>query len=129
MINNSYKNEKACGSPENVRKRQLSHVLETAPTHATEYKLKRGFAQQSINTNNASAVGQILKKRIQMYCSCSLGTWLLKEHHSMHVMEKVTGNNLTSCIQFSFFHFFCQIGLITLSIFTYSIFGFLCIYQ
>ena len=36
LINNSYTNEKACGSPENVRKRQLSHILENAPTHATE---------------------------------------------------------------------------------------------
>ena len=36
LINNSYTNEKACGSPSNVRKRQLSHILETAHTHATE---------------------------------------------------------------------------------------------
>ena len=37
LINNSYTNEKACVSPSNYRKRKLSHILETAPTHATEY--------------------------------------------------------------------------------------------
>ena len=37
LINNSYTNEKACGRLENVRKRKLSHILEIAPTHATEY--------------------------------------------------------------------------------------------
>ena len=37
LIKNSYENEKACRSPENVRKRQLSHILETAPTHAIKY--------------------------------------------------------------------------------------------
>ena len=37
LINNSYKNEKACGSQANVRKIQLSRILETAPTHATKY--------------------------------------------------------------------------------------------
>ena len=43
LIDNSYTNEKACGSPEDVRKRQLSHILETAPTHATEYNEKKGL--------------------------------------------------------------------------------------
>ena len=57
LINNSYMNEKVCGSPENVRKRQLSHILETTPTHATEYNEKKGFAQQNIKTKNTSAVG------------------------------------------------------------------------
>ena len=36
LNNNSYTNEKTCGSPGNFIKRQLSHTLETAPTHATE---------------------------------------------------------------------------------------------
>ena len=36
LIKNSYTNKKACGSPENDRKRKLSHILETAPTHTTE---------------------------------------------------------------------------------------------
>ena len=40
LINNSYTNEKQCGSPENFRKRQLSHILDTEPTHATEYNKK-----------------------------------------------------------------------------------------
>ena len=43
LINNSYMNEKSCGSPENFIKRQLSHILETAPTHATEYNEKLGL--------------------------------------------------------------------------------------
>ena len=37
LINKSYMNDKTCGSPENIRKRKISHILETAPTHATEY--------------------------------------------------------------------------------------------
>ena len=60
LINNSYTNEKTCGSPANARKRQLSHIFET-PTHSTEYDLKKEFAQQNINTNKTSAVGLIVK--------------------------------------------------------------------
>ena len=37
LMNNSYTNEKVCGSPSNIRKRQLSHILETEPTHVTQY--------------------------------------------------------------------------------------------
>ena len=61
LINNSYTNEKACGSPENVRKRQLSHIFETALTHLLNTMKKNEFAQQNINTNNTYAVGQIVK--------------------------------------------------------------------
>ena len=61
FINNSYMNKKTCGSPSNTRKKQISHILETVPTHVTEYHLKKGFAQKNINTNNTSAVGQIVK--------------------------------------------------------------------
>ena len=38
QINNSYMNQNTCGSPSKTRKRQISHILETARTHATEYK-------------------------------------------------------------------------------------------
>ena len=61
LINNPYMNEKECGSPENVRTRQLSHIFDTAPTHATEYNEKNGFAQQNININNTFTVRQIVK--------------------------------------------------------------------
>ena len=61
MINNSYINEKTCVIPDNFRKRQLSHILENAPTHTTEKNEKKGFAQKNINTNNTSIVGQIVK--------------------------------------------------------------------
>ena len=44
LINNSYTNEKTCGSQSKSRKRQISDILETAPTHPTEYNLKKkGF--------------------------------------------------------------------------------------
>ena len=43
LSNNSYTNDKTCGSPENVIQRQWSHILETAPTHDTEYNGKNGF--------------------------------------------------------------------------------------
>ena len=45
-------NEKTCGSPSKTRKRQISHILDTAPTHATEYKK----AQKNINAKNTSVV-------------------------------------------------------------------------
>ena len=76
-------------------KRQVSYILEISTTHATEYN-KKGFEKQNINTNNTSSVGQIVKKLIQTFCSCILVTWLCKEHHPMHVMDKVIGNNITS---------------------------------
>ena len=41
LINNSYVNEKKCGSPSKIRKRKISQILETAPIHATDYDLKR----------------------------------------------------------------------------------------
>ena len=53
-------NEKTCGIPSNTRKRQISHILETATTHATEHQ-KKGFAQQNINTNNTSVIVQNIK--------------------------------------------------------------------
>ena len=59
LINNSYINQNICGSPSKTRKRQISHILETAPTHVTEYK--KGFSQQNINNNNPSVIGQIVK--------------------------------------------------------------------
>ena len=61
LINKSYINEKTCVSPSKTRKRQISHILETAPTHATEYNLKRGFVQKNISTNNTYVFGIILK--------------------------------------------------------------------
>ena len=42
LINNSYTNDKACVSPGYFRKRQLSNILDTEPTHATEYNEKMG---------------------------------------------------------------------------------------
>ena len=36
LINNSYTNDKTCVSLEDFVKRQLSYILEIAPTHATE---------------------------------------------------------------------------------------------
>ena len=36
FIKKSYMNDKTCGGPENTRKRQISHILETSTTHATE---------------------------------------------------------------------------------------------
>ena len=61
LIKTSYTNEKTCGSPENSRKRQLSHILETAPIHDTECNGKTGFAQGNIDSNNTSAFFQIVK--------------------------------------------------------------------
>ena len=76
LINNSYSNENTCGSPAKSRKRRISHILETAPTHATEYDEKNGFVQQNINTNNTSVIGKIVKNgyervvRVAWECGC-----------------------------------------------------------
>ena len=43
LINNSYMNEKACGSPEKTITRKISHILETMPTFATNYDKKMGL--------------------------------------------------------------------------------------
>ena len=43
LIENFYINKKTCGSPENTRKRKISHTLETVSTHATEYNFKIVF--------------------------------------------------------------------------------------
>ena len=37
LIHNSYIYDESCTSPAKTRKRNISHILETAPTHATEY--------------------------------------------------------------------------------------------
>ena len=41
FIDNPSFNEKTCGIPENTPKRKISHILETSPTHATDYDKKR----------------------------------------------------------------------------------------
>ena len=60
LNNNSYTNEKTHGIPKNTRERQISQIPKTAPNHATEHT-KKGFSQNNINTDNTSAVGQIVK--------------------------------------------------------------------
>ena len=60
LIKDSYTNEKSCGSPANVRKRKLSHILETAPAILLN-TIKKGFAKQNINSNNTSTIDQIVK--------------------------------------------------------------------
>ena len=42
------------------KKEKISYILDTAPTHATEYN-KKGFAQKNINANNTSIIAQVLK--------------------------------------------------------------------
>ena len=46
-IKNSYMNDKTRGSPSKTIKRQISHIVETSPNHATEYYLRKGFAQKT----------------------------------------------------------------------------------
>ena len=60
LVNNSRMNENTCGSVSTTINRKISHILETAPTHATKYN-KKGFAQQNISTNNTYAFGKIEK--------------------------------------------------------------------
>ena len=61
FINNPYMNNKTCGIPENTIKRQTSHILDTAHTHATEYNKKNRFELKNINTNNKSVIRKIGK--------------------------------------------------------------------
>ena len=37
LFQNLYINDDSCTSPEKIRKIKISHILETAPAHATEY--------------------------------------------------------------------------------------------
>ena len=62
LIHNSYINEKICGSQEKTRKRKISHILETAPTHATDYDKKR-LSPIFLDTSNTFSVGQNVKKK------------------------------------------------------------------
>ena len=36
-------NDKICETPENTRKIKVSHILETTPTYATKYYIKKGL--------------------------------------------------------------------------------------
>ena len=38
LIENSYMNDKTCGIPSSKNKNKVSHILEAAPTHVTEYQ-------------------------------------------------------------------------------------------
>ena len=38
-----YINDKSCNIPENKIKIKISHILDTAPSHTTEYDFKKGF--------------------------------------------------------------------------------------
>ena len=60
LLQKSNINKKTCGSPENTRKRKISHILETAPNYSTDYD-KEGFALQNSDTNNASVIFQHFK--------------------------------------------------------------------
>ena len=46
-IHNSYIIEKIGGTPENTTKRKILHLLETAPTHATDYDKKKGLYRKN----------------------------------------------------------------------------------
>ena len=46
LIKNSYINEHLCTSPKNRRNMNISQILETSPTHVTEYGGKSGFVPQ-----------------------------------------------------------------------------------
>ena len=63
LINIYYINDKTYGSPENTRKRKISHILENAPTNATEYNNEKRVAQKNINTNNTSISVKIVKNK------------------------------------------------------------------
>ena len=46
FIHKSYIDENTCSSPENTRKKRISHILETAPTHATHNDEKMGLRRK-----------------------------------------------------------------------------------
>ena len=57
LIHNSYIIEKTCASPENTRKIDISYILDTEPTHATDYDEKM-IAPQKLDTRNTYAIDQ-----------------------------------------------------------------------
>ena len=58
LIKHSYMNQKTCGSPEKTIKRKISHILDTAPTHATDYNLEKWL---HCKKNNTSSIDQNVK--------------------------------------------------------------------
>ena len=61
LIHSSYINDETCGIPSKTIKIKISHILETEPTHATEYDEINGFVPKFSDTNNKSSVGQNVK--------------------------------------------------------------------
>ena len=129
MVKNSFTNEKGMWKFTKFLKNAIiTHSGDcTNPCYWIQWKNE--FAQQNINTKNTSAIGQVVKRRIQTRLSCILETWLCKENHTIHILEKDTGNNVTSWIQFLCLQFFCQICSMKLSILTYLNSSFWCIHQ
>ena len=59
--------------PEKFRKRKISHILDTAPTHANNYDDQNGFAPQNLDRRNTSVVGQNVYKTLRTCCACKFG--------------------------------------------------------
>ena len=46
LIKNSYISDDSCTSSVNTRKRKIPHILQTVPTHATEYDERMGLRRK-----------------------------------------------------------------------------------
>ena len=103
LVNNSHINENTCGSLSNTIKRKISHILETAPTHATKYNKKRFCTS---------------KYKYQRYICCWENWKIAYEHDSRVAWECGCENSITLWMlgrklqvimlisEFSFFPFF-----------------------
>ena len=126
LINSSYINYNTYGIPSKFRKRKISHISETAPTHGSDYDEKEGFWQKILNTKKQYICS--CQKNL-IYFSCILGMSLYKWNHPMHVLEKCTGNSVTRWNWFSLFPIFCQHIFIKLLILMYFNSSFQYMYQ
>ena len=116
LIGKSYINDDSCTSPSKTKK--ISHILEITSAYATEYE-KQMVCTEKFRYHQYICHWPKSDKITRTYCSCSLVTWLCKQHHQIHVLEKCRRNNVTRWIQFSFFHFYCELIFIKSPILTH----------
>ena len=54
-------------------KEKISHIFDTAPTHANDYDEKNGFVLKHLDGRNTSVVGQNVYKTLRTCCACEFG--------------------------------------------------------
>ena len=88
FINNDYiRLEEARTTRSRDNKRNMEHVIVTAPPHASLYV--RGKCQKKAKAKYQQFVCKTpgCKKQVRTYCSCGVGQWMCKDCHYKHLVE------------------------------------------